>query len=111
MATGVSRRSGDRAADRLLDAAERLFAASGIEAVSVRAVNVAAGMNPAAVHYHFGGKPEIVRAVLDRRMAALGARRSGLLAAHRAAGTVSAAAVVDVLVTPLVEICATTRWG
>src|SRR3954470_13961446 len=53
---------------RLLDAAERLLREQGYEQVSVRAVNKAAGMNPAAVHYHFGSKPELVTALLERRL-------------------------------------------
>jgi AcrR family transcriptional regulator len=51
----------------LLDAAVHLFADSGIEAVSVRAVNRAAGVAPAAVHYHFGSKAALLRAVVARQ--------------------------------------------
>ncbi|WP_460305016.1 TetR/AcrR family transcriptional regulator [Actinocorallia aurea] len=54
------------APDRLLDAAAKLFAEQGYDAVSVRAVNKAAGMNPAAVHYHFGSKEALATAVLER---------------------------------------------
>jgi AcrR family transcriptional regulator len=53
---------------RLLDAAERLVRDVGYERMSIRAVNKAAGMNPAAVHYHFGSKEALVTAVLERRL-------------------------------------------
>ncbi len=42
--------------ERLLTVAERLLLESGYDSVSVRAINAAAGANPAAVHYHFGSK-------------------------------------------------------
>jgi AcrR family transcriptional regulator len=50
-----------------MDAAEKLFAEQGVEAVSVRAINAEAGLAPAAVHYHFGSKDALLDAVLDRR--------------------------------------------
>lgn len=50
----------------LLDAALRLFAEQGIEAVSIRAVNREAGLGPASVHYHFGTKDALLDAVLHR---------------------------------------------
>ncbi|MBO2452635.1 TetR/AcrR family transcriptional regulator [Actinomadura barringtoniae] len=53
---------------RLLDAAELLLREQGYERTSIRAVNKAAGMNPAAVHYHFGSKPALVTALLEDRL-------------------------------------------
>jgi AcrR family transcriptional regulator len=50
----------------LLEAALRLFAEQGIEAVSIRAVNREAGLGPASVHYHFGTKEALLDAVLHR---------------------------------------------
>jgi AcrR family transcriptional regulator len=52
---------------RLLDAAERLFAERGAAATSLRAITNAAGTNPAAAHYHYGGKDELLLAVAQRR--------------------------------------------
>jgi AcrR family transcriptional regulator len=51
---------------RILDAAERLFAAHGFAGTSLRAVTKEAGVNLAAVHYHFGTKEDLLRAVLSR---------------------------------------------
>src|SRR6266498_2054903 len=48
----------------LLGAALELFAEHGVEGVSIRAVNRAAGLGPASVHYHFGTKEALVDAVL-----------------------------------------------
>ena len=56
---------------RILDAAERLFAEQGIAASSVRAITREAGVNLAAVSYHFGSKEGLVHEVLDRRLGPL----------------------------------------
>jgi len=90
--------------ERLLDAAERLFAERGVDAVSVRAVNAGAGANVAAVHYHFGSKEALVEAVLRRRMDALGARRLAMLAALPTADAPAVRAVMEALVLPLAEL-------
>lgn len=92
--------------ERLLDAAERLFAHRGIRSVSVRAVNAAAGTNVAAVHYHFGSKDALVEAVLRRRMDALGRRRLAMLAALPTATPPPVRTVVEALVEPLAELSA-----
>jgi len=92
--------------ERLLDAAERLFAERGVDAVSVRAVNAAAGANVAAVHYHFGSKEALVEAVLRRRMDALGERRRAMLAALPTADAPAVRAVMEALVLPLAELSA-----
>ncbi|MGW0818059.1 TetR/AcrR family transcriptional regulator [Streptomyces viridiviolaceus] len=74
--------------DRLLDAAERLFAEHGYAATSLRTVTVAAGANVAAVNYHFGSKEGLFRAVVERAMAAVNTERLRLLAELRAARSV-----------------------
>lgn len=55
---------------RLVDAAERLFLERDPAAVSVRMINAAAGLNPGAVHYHFGSKDGLVVALLEDRLTA-----------------------------------------
>ncbi|WP_345347067.1 TetR/AcrR family transcriptional regulator [Rhodococcus olei] len=64
MAGTTQNRQGDATRTRLVKTAERLFATQGVDAVSVRAVNAAAGQGPAAVHYHFGSKESLLTAVL-----------------------------------------------
>ena len=51
---------------RVLDAAARLFAASGFKKVTVRQICREAGANIAAVNYHFGDKLGLYREVLGR---------------------------------------------
>ncbi|MGW0433278.1 TetR/AcrR family transcriptional regulator [Micromonospora sp. NPDC003197] len=56
----------------LLDAAERLFAESGIAQVSDRKVAEAAGnTNHSAVRYYFGGREGLLRALIERQMVLL----------------------------------------
>jgi len=56
---------------KLLDAAENLFADNGLEAVSIRDIATAAEVNVAAVNYHFQGKDnlyvEVLRQVMKRK--------------------------------------------
>jgi AcrR family transcriptional regulator len=61
--------------DRILDLAEDMFAKSGIDKVSLRAVTAAAGVNVSAIHYHFGSKDELLRAIFVRRLSAAVAER------------------------------------
>lgn len=68
--------------ERILDAAETLFARNGFGATSVRDITAAAGVNVAAINYHFGGKDSLYREVVLRRLRQL---RDARLAAIRAA--------------------------
>ncbi len=63
---------------RLLDAAERLFAQDGFK-TSLRAVTAKAGANLAAVSYHFGSKDKLIAAVFARRLGPLNRSRLLLL--------------------------------
>lgn len=65
--------------DALLDAAEQLFAANSYEGVSLRAITARAKANLAAVSYHFGGKEELYRAMLLRRLHPINVERLVLL--------------------------------
>ena len=72
---------------RILDAAEVLFAERGYDAASLRALTEQAGVNLAAVHYHFGSKQSLFAAVIERRVGALNAERLRAMdAAEAAAG-------------------------
>ncbi|HEX9793927.1 MAG TPA: TetR/AcrR family transcriptional regulator [Planctomycetota bacterium] len=53
---------------RILDAAESLFATRGVEASSLREITASAGVNLAAVNYHFGSKDDLVLAAFRRRI-------------------------------------------
>ncbi|MDP7154529.1 MAG: TetR/AcrR family transcriptional regulator, partial [Gammaproteobacteria bacterium] len=70
--------SGTREA--LLLAGERLIAENGIDAVSLRQINTAAGQrNSSAAHYHFGSKEALVRAIFDYRMERVNRNRQSRL--------------------------------
>lgn len=52
--------------EQILNVAERLFAERGFVGATLRNVVSEAGVNLAAVHYHFGSKEELFRAVVVR---------------------------------------------
>jgi AcrR family transcriptional regulator len=60
---------------RLMEAAQELLIAGGEAATSLRAIARLAHANSAAVHYHFGGRDELLRAVLDQYRIPLRERR------------------------------------
>src|SRR5512134_142774 len=66
---------------RILDAAEELFMEHGFEATSLRSLTASAGVNLAAVNYHFGSKEELFQAVLTRRLDPMNLERIDLLTA------------------------------
>lgn len=66
---------------RILDAAESLFVASGFESMSMRQITTTAGVNLAAVNYHFGSKDALLQAVLARQLDPLNEARLTLLSA------------------------------
>ena len=61
--------------DRILGAAEELFAQHGFAGTSLRQVTTRADVNIAAVNYHFGSKENLVNEVFRRRMDEMSARR------------------------------------
>src|SRR5260370_24184310 len=69
----------ENTASRIIDAAERLFIRDGIDATSLRAVTREAAVNVAAIHYYFGSRDELLRAVLDRIITPVNERRIPLL--------------------------------
>ena len=52
--------------ERILDTAEVLFAEKGFAETSLRAITSKAGVNLAAVNYHFGSKEALIQAVFER---------------------------------------------
>ncbi len=52
--------------DRILDAAEVLFAERGFSETSLRMITSKANVNLAAVNYHFGSKNALIQAVFSR---------------------------------------------
>jgi AcrR family transcriptional regulator len=89
--------------EAIIATAEQLFAGHGIDGVSLRRIMTAAGTNPAAIHYHFGSKDELVRGILTHRMPALERRRRELLQ-ERVEPDPSARTVLEALLLPLAEL-------
>ncbi len=61
--------------EMILDQAEALFADQGYKSTSLRQITTAAGVNLAAVNYHFGSKEGLVAAVIGRRLIPLNEER------------------------------------
>ncbi len=105
-------RSPEPARTRLLDAALELFATNGIGATSLREIRLAAKQgNAGALHYHFGDKDGVLRALLQRELPLLVDRREALLAETRAAPDLHGVAAV--FVRPFAELATGTeheRW-
>jgi TetR/AcrR family transcriptional regulator len=57
-----------RLRETLLDAALRVFAAHGYRASTAREIALAARVTPALAHYYFGGKQELLQAVMEERL-------------------------------------------
>ena len=65
--------------EKILDAAERLFAEHGFASTSMRDITTEADVNLAAVNYHFGSKLALLQAVLARRFGPVNQERRQLL--------------------------------
>lgn len=92
--------------ERILDAAERLFARHGFYGISVRDITEAAQVDVALVSYHFGGKRELFTAVFQRRAEELNPERLAMLDEVRRAslpGVPSLEAIVNAFTYPLLE--------
>ena len=64
---------------QIIDVAQRLFAENGFESVSLRHITAEAGVNVAAVNYHFGSKEKLIDAVIERRIVPINDRRLQML--------------------------------
>jgi len=90
---------------KLIEAAERLFAEHGFDAVSVRDVTQAAGGNVAAVNYHFGSREGLVQLVMSRHAGPVTASRLARFEEleSRSAGAVSLADLLDAMISPVTD--------
>lgn len=110
--TGVrTNEAGEETRTRLLDAAERLFAERGLDATSVRDITEVAGANTAAVHYHFGSKAELIKAILERRAGVMGRRRAELLDRLEGERHIDLRSVAEAMVLPTAEMAASEPGG
>ena len=65
---------------KILDAAEHLIAENGYSATSLRQIIAEAGVNLAAVHYHFGSKEDLLNELVMRKAQPVNEKRLELLA-------------------------------
>lgn len=93
--------------ERILEAAEKLFSDEGLSKTSLRAITLAAGVNVAAVHYHFGSKLALVRELFARRVEPINAERlrrlSEIEAAHPA-GVLPLEPIIESFVEPVLAV-------
>ena len=83
--------------ERILDAAERLFARHGFYGISVRDITEEAGVDVALVSYHFGGKRELFAAVFQRRAELLNPERLAMLEEVRRAALPGVPTLEDIV--------------
>jgi len=97
----------DRTRALILDAAERLYAERGFGDVTLRDIVAAAGVNLAAVNYHFGSKDELIAELfVTRGIATNRARLAELKAAEEAGnGAADVRAILRALVGPTLRGC------
>jgi AcrR family transcriptional regulator len=93
------------ARQQLIRSAEKLFAENGIDAVSLRQINVAANQkNSSAAHYHFGSKDTLILAIYGSRMASVNERREATLnKIERAGKQGDIRLLIETIVQPIVE--------
>jgi AcrR family transcriptional regulator len=99
---------GEKTRVQILDAAEKLFAENGPEAVSIRAIAEGANVNLGAVNYHFVTKERLFEEVFRRRVVPLNEERIALLdAAEKRAGAnvaLSLETIIEAFVSPSLKL-------
>lgn len=88
---------------RILAAAEALFAQHGFAGASMRRVTAAAKVNLAAVNYHFGSKENLIEEVFRRRLDELGTQRLARLDAIAGRPDTRLEDVLDAFIRPALE--------
>lgn len=90
---------------KILRAAEVEFADNGLSGASIRNITSRAGVNVAAVNYHFGSKNELFKQMVRHRMAPVNAKRLEMLGQAQArykARPIPVKRIVEMYVRPAV---------
>ena len=93
--------------EKILDTAERLIGEQGYAATSLRHIIAEAGVNLAAVHYHFGSKEDLLDAVVARKAAPVNEARLAWLErveAEAGNGPLEVEKVLESFFLPTVEV-------
>src|SRR5579871_6196980 len=91
---------------KILDTAERLIADQGYAATSLRHIINEAGVNLAAVHYHFGSKEDLLDELIERKATGVNAERLARLdrlEAEAGGGPVSVEKILEAFFEPMIE--------
>ncbi|HEX6298621.1 MAG TPA: TetR/AcrR family transcriptional regulator [Burkholderiales bacterium] len=96
---------------RILDAAEALFMQHGFEGTSMRQLTSRAGVNLAAVNYHFGSKDALIQAVFRRRLDPMNTARIAELAKLEASGSLSPETIIRAFVGPSLRLVEDAKGG
>lgn len=88
--------------EQIISVAERLFAERGFAGTTLRNVIGEADVNLAAVHYHFGSKEELFRAVVERFARPIVEQELALLKQLQAGGRVP---TVEAILTAVLKPC------
>lgn len=109
--TNQERREGSQ--ERILDAAEALFARSGFNAVSTKDIGQAAEVDPSLLHYYFATKAGLYAAVIARRAEHVNVTRLTALQAHvaEAGDGLTAAGVIRTYVQATFDLARTGGEG
>ena len=83
--------------ERIVEAAEALFAERGFEMVSLRDITSRAGANVAAVNYHFRSRAGLVNAVIERYIEPINRERLELLTALEKRGGATVEEILETL--------------
>ena len=97
---------------RILDAAEELFMQHGFEATSMRLLTAKAGVNLAAVNYHFGSKDALIEAVFRRRLDPMNqARVAELEKVEAQPGPAATEAIIRAFLSPTLKLVEDAKGG
>ena len=100
--------------ERILNAAEALFAEKGVRGASLREIGGRAQANPGSIYFHWKTKAELVREVFARRLGPLDEERIRRLdhaEQDHAPDPVPLEAVLEALVAPMLELLNRQRGG
>lgn len=93
--------------EKIIAAAETLFMERGYAATSLRMITAKAGVNLAAVNYHFGSKEALIREVFESRLGPLNTARVAYLdrlEKQAADSSLSVEQIIDAILTPALQV-------
>jgi len=107
MARAATLKNGPDTRERILAAAEAAFMERGYAETSLRVITSRAGVNLAAVNYHFGSKEELIREVFARHLGPLNRVRIAhldRLEAEANGNALPPQRIVEAMVLPVLQV-------